>query len=218
MQAPVEMPDGTLQQRDRGTPQGGVISPLLANIYLHHAFDAWMSSQHPDIGFERYADDIVVHCSTEAQAKYLKEAVDERLSRCKLTLHPEKTKIVYCKDRNRKREYPHESFDFLGYTFRPRLAKDRWGRHFVSFIPAISGKAVKRINQVVRKWQIGRRTGSSLELLAKEYNPTIRGWLSYYGRFYKSAMYPVLRGLNRRLVRWVGNTGGTVISGERHAG
>jgi len=203
LKAPVEMPDGTLSKRDKGTPQGGVISPLLANIYLHHAFDAWMAREHSGIAFERYADDIVVHCRTEREAIALRKAIEARLEKCKLTVHPEKTKIVYCKDRNRKRSYPHESFDFLGYTFRPRLAKDRWGRHFVSFIPAISGKAVKGINQVVRDWRIGRRTGSSVEALARDYNPIIRGWITYYGRYYKSAMYPVLNALNRRLVRWV---------------
>jgi RNA-directed DNA polymerase len=202
LKAPVVMPDGTLVERDRGTPQGGVISPLLANIYLHHAFDTWMSREKPEIAFERYADDIVVHCKTEREAVELRKAVKERLERCKLQMHPVKTKIVYCKDRNRRRSYPEESFDFLGYTFRPRLAKDRWGRCFVSFLPGISAKSVKRINQTIRDWRIGSRTGSCLEDLARQYNPVIRGWMNYYGKYYKSAMYPVMQRLNRRLVRW----------------
>ena len=202
LKAPVLMPDGTREERAKGTPQGGVISPLLANIYLHHAFDAWMAREHPHIEFERYADDIVAHCKTEREAVELKAAVEERLRKCKLELHPEKTKIVYCKNQNRGGGSPHESFDFLGYTFRPREAKNRWGVDFVSFLPGISGKAEKRICETVGSWRIGRRTERSLEEIASEYNSIIRGWINYYGQYYKTAMRPVLQHLNRRLVRW----------------
>jgi RNA-directed DNA polymerase len=202
LKAPALMPDGERKERDKGTPQGGVISPLLANIYLHHAFDAWMAREYPRIEFERYADDIVAHCWTEREAVELKAAVEERLGKCKLEMHPEKTKIVYCKDQNRRGGYPHESFDFLGYTFRPRQAKDRLGRSFVGFLPGIAGKAKKRICETVRRWGIGRRTDRSLDELASEYNSTIRGWVNYYGTYYKSAMYRVLDNLNRWLVRW----------------
>jgi group II intron reverse transcriptase/maturase len=200
--APVEMSDGTQEERTKGTPQGGVVSPLLANIYLHHALDVWMTRKYHHIAFERYADDIVAHCRTEREAIELKAAVEDRLRKCKLELHPEKTKIVYCKTQNRGGGYPHESFDFLGYAFRPREAKDRWGKSFVSFLPGISGKAAKRIYKTVRSWQIGRRTERSLEEIASEYNSIIRGWINYYGNYYKSAMRPVFQHLNRRLVRW----------------
>lgn len=200
--APVEMPDRESKERYKGTPQGGVISPLLANIYLHHAFDAWMAREKPQIAFERYADDIVAHCRTEREAVELKAAVEDRLRKSKLELHPEKTKIVFCKNQNRRGAYPNESFDFLGYTFRPRLAMNRLGACFVSFLPAISGKAEKRICGVVRSWHIGRRTEEGLEEIAREYNSIIRGWINYYGKYYKSALYPMLGNINRRLVRW----------------
>jgi hypothetical protein len=162
-----------------------------------------MARECPDIPFERYADDIVAHCRTEREAIELKAAVEERLRKCKLELHPEKTRIVYCKDQNRGGGYPYESFDFLGYTFRPRLAKNRRGQRFVSFQPGMSGKAEKRIHETVREWGIGRRTDRRLEELAREYNSVIRGWINYYGQYGKAAMRPVLQHLNGRLARWV---------------
>ena len=147
LKAPAQQPDGTLVQRDRGTPQGGVISPLLANLFLHYAFDDWMRRNHPEVAFERYADDILVHCKTETEAKDLKTAIGERLGQCKLELHSEKTKTVYCKDDSRRGSYTNEKFDFLGFTFRPRLTKSRWGKFFVNFSPAISNEAAKSIQE-----------------------------------------------------------------------
>ena len=203
LKASAQLEDGTLAPRGKGTPQGGVASPLLANIFLHHAFDSWMAGNHPHCPFERYADDVVVHCRSEAQAHFIRRKIEERLKACKLEAHPQKTKIVYCKDSNRRENRNHVSFDFLGYTFRPRPSLNRHREYFVSFAPAVSGKAAKAIVAEIRRWQIHRKSGTSLEGLSRTYNPKIRGWVNYYGRYYKSALYPVFSRLNRRLVRWV---------------
>ena len=200
--APAEQQDGTLQARDKGTPQGGVISPLLANLFLHYAFDAWMRRNHPGVPFERYADDIVVHCKSEGQAKRVKEAIKERLAWCRLETHPEKTKIVYCKDGKRKGEYASEKFDFLGYTFRARGSMDRWGRHTINFCSAVSNRAAKGMADTIRSWGIQRRSDKTLRDISHMFNPIVRGWVNYYGSFYKSALYPTFRILNRVLARW----------------
>jgi group II intron reverse transcriptase/maturase len=197
------MPDGTRVERTRGTPQGGVVSPLLANLFLHYAFDAWMVREFPRVSFERYADDAVVHCVSEAQAKYVLEAIRRRLAHCGLELHPTKTRIVYCKDADRREEYEHVAFDFLGYTFQPRRAKNRWGRYFVSFLPAMSAKAAKSVRETIRGWGMSsHRTNQSLEDLARLMDPIVRGWMNYYGRFYRSKCVQVLRYLNEQLVAW----------------
>ena len=200
--APVAMPDGDIQERDLGTPQGGVISPLLANLFLHYAFDMWMAREFPDIPFARYADDCVCHCQSERQSKYLRYALERRLAECGLTLHPAKTKIVYCQDSGRRGEYSNTSFDFLGYTFCPRRSRNRWGKFFVSFSPAISNKAKKSIRQTVRGWKLHLRSDKSLVDLSRMFDATIRGWISYYGAFYKSALRLVLCCIDRRLVLW----------------
>ncbi len=200
--APVQMADGSLIARQRGTPQGGVVSPLLANLFLHYAFDLWMRRNHRDILFERYADDAICHCRSEAQAKTLRASLERRFAECGLTLHPEKTKIVYCKDEDRRRDYPNQKFDFLGYTFRPRLARRRGGKIGVSFSPAASDKALKAIRQTVRGWSLHNRSDKSLDDLARMFNSHIRGWINYYGRYYKSALYPTLRHIDRTLARW----------------
>jgi RNA-directed DNA polymerase len=203
LKAPAQLADGTTVPRDKGTPQGGVASPLLANIFLHHAFDMWMAEHHPNIPFERYADDVVVHCTSKAQAHFIRQKIVERLKACKLEAHPDKTKIVYCRDSNRTGDHAHVSFDFLGYTFRPRPAVNRRGEFFVSFVPGVSGKAAKSIVATVRQWQLHQKSDKSLEDLSRIYNRVIRGWVNYYGKYYKSALYPVFSCLNRRLVRWV---------------
>jgi RNA-directed DNA polymerase len=202
LKAPIQLEDGTLTSRDRGTPQGSVISPLLANIFMHHAFDNWMQENHPYAPFERYADDALVHCKSEQQAKFMLAAISKRLGQCRLELHPEKTRIVYCKDELRKRSYEHERFDFLGFTFRPRLSKNKKGKHFVNFSPAISDKAGKEISRTIRSWQLHLRSDKSLEDLARMFNAQVQGWINYYGRFYKSAMYPMLRHIEMFLIRW----------------
>jgi RNA-directed DNA polymerase len=200
--APLEKQDGTLVQRDRGTPQGSAISPLLANLFLHYAFDRWMARKFPGCPFERYADDGVVHCRSEAEARHVLASLSERMAEVGLELHPVKTKIVYCKDADRKGSHEHEQFDFLGYTFRPRLSKNKYGKHFVNFTPAVSGAARKRIGQEIRSWHIARRSDKSLTDLARMFNPIVQGWLNYYGRYYKSMLLLVLRRLNERLARW----------------
>jgi RNA-directed DNA polymerase len=201
--APIQREDGTLTARPTGTPQGGVVSPLLANIFLHLAFDIWMKQTFPQMPFERYADDILVHCRTREQAERVRQAVQERLARCKLEVHPNKTQIVYCQDSNRRASYPETSFDFLSFTFHPRRARDRRGAYFVSFSPAVSRAAAKRIRQEMRRsWRLPRRTDKALPDLAHMFNPVIRGWIGYFGRYHKSALYPVFQHLNLTLSWW----------------
>lgn len=203
LQAPVRMPDGTLASREKGTPQGAVVSPILANLFLHYTFDRWMQEHYPELPFERYADDIVCHCRSEAQARALREVLEARFEACKLELHPQKTKIVYCKDANRRGKYPNQQFDFLGYTFRPRSAKNRNGELFVSFAPAVSDKAAKSLRQRIRRWRLHRRNDLALEDLAQWTRPVLAGWVRYYGRFHPSVLCGALRTLDKFLVRWV---------------
>jgi group II intron reverse transcriptase/maturase len=202
LKAPVQMPDGEVQVRTRGTPQGGVVSPILANLFLHYAFDKWMQRHHADIPFERYADDAVCHCHSLARAQMLVDQLRDRFAQCGLELHPQKTRVVYCKDADRRGDYPDTSFDFLGFTFRPRLSKNRHGKTFVNFSPAVSAKAAKSIRQEVRSWNLQTRSDKALDDLARMFNATIRGWVNYYGAFYKSALYPTLRQIDRKLVLW----------------
>jgi RNA-directed DNA polymerase len=202
LKAPLQKRDGTLVARDRGTPQGSAISPLLANLFLHYAFDTWMTKQFPGCPFERYADDAVVHCKSEDEARRVLASLTERMTQVGLELHPEKTRIVYCKDSDRRGSSEFEKFTFLGYTFRPRLSKNKFGKHFVNFTPAVSDDARKAISREIRSWHITRRSDKSLSDLARMFNPIVTGWISYYGRFYKSWLYPVLRHINDGLVRW----------------
>jgi group II intron reverse transcriptase/maturase len=204
LRAPVQHEDGRLEERTKGSPQGSVISPLLSNLFMHYAFDEWLRRNHPSIQFARYADDAVVHARSQKEAETLLEALRARLAECGLELHPEKTKIVYCKDDDRRGTHEHTTFDFLGYTFRPRRAKNRKGKLFISFLPGVSNKAGKSIRATIRSWRLGAtRNNQSLEELAKFVNPFVRGWVNYYGRFYKSALTPVLRELERSLAYWV---------------
>jgi len=203
LKAPMQMPDGTLVQRTKGTPQGGVVSPVLANLFLHYAFDLWMGRMFPGVLWCRYADDGLVHCRTEQQAQAIKAALTARFAECGLELHPDKTRIVYCKDGSRKGRYPNTQFDFLGYTFRPRAVKNRKRNSmFVSFTPAVSSRALKAMRQETRRRRFRNRSDLSLEDISRVYNPVLRGWLEYYGRFCPSAMYPVLRHFNKTLVAW----------------
>ncbi len=201
--APLQREDGSLVARDRGSPQGSAISPLLANLFMHYAFDAWMARTFPAVRFERYCDDAVVHCRTEAEAHRVREAIAVRLAECGgLQLHPDKTRIVYCRDGKRRGPYGHTSFTFLGYTFRSRKVRAKDGSYFFSLNPAVSDQAAKRIRAQIRSWRLHLRSGSTLQDLAREINPVVRGWINYYGRFYKSELYPSLNGINRYLVRW----------------
>jgi RNA-directed DNA polymerase len=202
LQAPAQLEDGTIVKRERGTPQGGVISPLLANLFLHYAFDEWMKSTCPHIPFERYADDVIAHCKTKAQAEWLRAALKKRLAECGLKLHPEKTRIVYCKDDDRQGNYLNEKFDFLGFTFQPRRSKNRWGKYFINFSPAVSSKAATAMRRTMRRWRLHLRSDKSLDDLSRMFNPILRGWINYYGSYYKSALYLVFKTLNRTLARW----------------
>nr|WP_166155283.1 group II intron reverse transcriptase/maturase [Neochlamydia sp. AcF84]NGY94823.1 putative uncharacterized protein YkfC [Neochlamydia sp. AcF84] len=202
LKAPEQDADGKLIKRDRGTPQGGVISPLLANLFLHYALDEWMRKFYPGNPFERYADDLVVHCQTEAEANEIKKAIAERLAQCKLELHPVKTKIVYCKDDQRRKRYLNEKFDFLGYTFRARRSKNRYGKHFINFSPAVSNKAKKAITSTMRSWKMHLSSDKKIVDLSRMFNPMIRGWINYYGKYYKSELYQIFNVANRTLARW----------------
>jgi RNA-directed DNA polymerase len=202
LQAPVCMPDGTLVNREKGTPQGSVVSSILANLFLHYAFDTWMRKEFPACPFERYADDAIIHCSSETQTRQLLDMLRQRFAECRLELHPQKTRIVYCKDANRQCNYPELQFDFLGYTFRPRGAMNRSGKMFVSFIPAVSAKATKAMQSVLRQWKLSHRGDLDLEDLVQWLQPVVQGWVNYYGRFCPSHLYRALRMVDELLVRW----------------
>lgn len=201
LKAPMQMPDGTLVARERGTPQGSPISPLLANVFMTYAFDMWMIREHPGAPFERFADDIVVHCDTEMQARRLWIEIAKRLKTVGLESHPEKTKVVYCKDANRPGDSEHTSFDFLGYAFRGRLARGPRG-YFMSFAPAIAPTARKAISHTIRAWHLRRRTTEDLSSLAREINPQVSGWIGYYGAFYRSELHFLAFRIDQHLVRW----------------
>ncbi len=203
MTAPLLDDDGSLVPRDRGTPQGGVISPLLANLFLHYTLDVWMRRELRGVPFARYADDAVVHCKSEAQAKLVLQKLDLRLRECGLQLHPEKTRIVYCADVNRRGTYPVIQFTFLGYTFRPRKAVDKYGRVYVNFSPAVSRAALTAMRQKVRSWHIQLKSDKGLGDLSNMFNRVLHGWKNYYGRFYPSALKPLWRSVNDYLVRWL---------------
>jgi RNA-directed DNA polymerase len=203
LQAPLRLTDGTLQKRDRGTPQGSAVSPVLANLFLHYAFDLWVVREFPSVTFERYVDDAVVHCESEAQAHEVVAALAERMEQVGLRLHPDKTKIVYCQDGKRRGSYEHTSFTFLGFTFRQRKVRDKSGRQFSSVNPAISKDALKRLGEEVRSWRLHIQTGRTFAQLARAINPIVRGWMQYYGAFYRSEMYQLLTRINAYLVRWI---------------
>ncbi|HCU51802.1 MAG TPA: group II intron reverse transcriptase/maturase, partial [Micromonosporaceae bacterium] len=202
LKAPIRQPDGTLLARDRGTPQGSSISPVLANLFMHYAFDMWLARTFPAVTFERYCDDAVIHCKSLEQARLVRDALGKRLADVGLELHPDKTRLVYCKDADRRGIFEHTSFTFLGYTFRPRLSRSKHGKNFVNFLPAISKDAVKAIGREIRSWHIARRSDKSLNDLARMFNSIVYGWINYFGRFYKSMLYPVLRRINEHLMRW----------------
>ena len=201
--APLQRADGTLVERTKGTPQGGVVSPVLANLFMHYVFDVWMARAFPGVPWCRYADDGLVHCRTEAEAHAIKAALQTRLVACSLEMHPEKTHIAYCKDANRKGKYPITKFDFLGYTFRGRTVKHRNSSTlFVSFSPAVSAKALKSMRERTRKLNFRNQSALSLQDISRLHNPVLRGWVAYYGRFYPSALSPMFRHFNQTLVSW----------------
>jgi RNA-directed DNA polymerase len=201
--APLQRPDGTLAQRTKGTPQGSAVSPILANLFMHYAFDAWMAREFAGCPFERYADDIVVDCTSRRQAEYVLAAIATRLSEVGLALHPNKTRVVYCKDGKRRDRHEHTSFTFLGYAFRAREARQKGGgASFTAFLPAISPEALKAKSQRLRTLRIHRSTTLSLDEMAAWLNPIVAGWMHYYGRFYRSQLHPLLWRVNTYLRRW----------------
>jgi len=202
LNAPVETQEGLLK-RGKGTPQGGVISPLLANLYLHYALDKWLRIHYSRVSFERYADDIVIHCRYRKEAERLLSAIRSRLSDCGLQAHPEKTRIVYCKRSGREGDYDKVSFDFLGYTFKPRGTRGRDGRRFLGFNPGVSNKAVQRMNSEIKSMRVQFNCAPNMEAIAQMLNPKIRGWINYYGKFRKSDLQRLWELINNRLIQWI---------------
>jgi RNA-directed DNA polymerase len=200
--APMQGKNGTLTVRTVGTPQGGPLSPVLANLFLHYALDHWLTVHHPDIPFCRYADDGILHCRSEVEANLLCEQLAARLRDCGLEMHPEKTRVVYCKDSKRMGTHDHVAFDFLGYTFRPRRIGDRHGRVRTGFTPAVSRQSMKAMRQSMRRWHLPLRSELSLDDLARMTAPRVRGWIAYYCRFRGSEFQPVADHLDRIIVRW----------------
>jgi group II intron reverse transcriptase/maturase len=201
LKAPMLMPDGTLTNRTKGTPQGGPISPLIANVFLHYGFDTWLTREFPGIGFERFADDVVVHCVTERQAHKVRQAIGRRFADIGLQLHPDKTRIVYCKDDRRRLDYDQVTFTFCGYAFRPRKTFVR-GKPRTGFLPAVAPGKLTDMSRKVASWRLHRRTTGNLTDLAAEVNPVLRGWLNYFTVFYPSAVNPIGKRIDRHLMRW----------------
>ena len=203
LKAPMETPEGVLIERTKGTPQGGVVSPLLANLFLHYAFDRWVSENLPGVPFCRYSDDGVLHCKSKAQAEMVIQKLGNRFRECGLELHPDKTQIVYCWDSNRKEEHPVNQFTFLGFTFCSRGAKKKDGTYFMGFLPGVSRDALRHMRQTIRRWKLQLKNSLELEDLSEKFNPILRGWQNYYTRFYGSAMSPVWQHVNYYLVHWM---------------
>lgn len=203
LKAPMQMEDGLLLTRVKGTPQGGIISPILANLFLHYAFDAWVRRELPNMPFCRYADDGLLHCVSHSQAKYAFSRISQRFKECGLEIHPDKSRIVYCINANSKEKHENISFDFLGYTFMPRSSVNRQGRVYTGFLPAISKSSKKEICRRIRSWHLQLKSEHTLEGLADLFNPEIRGWFNYYGKFYPSALRDIGDNLNDYLLRWV---------------
>ena len=203
LKAPMEDESGTLVARTRGTPQGGVVSPLLANLFLHYVLDMWITQNMRSVRICRYADDGVIHCKSQEQANWVMRKVKARLVECGLEMHPEKSRVVYCQDINRQERHPVTQFTFLGFCFRPRKAVDKYGRIFVNFSPAVSREALKIMRQKVRSWHLQLKNDKSLEDLSRMFNPVLRGWANYFGRFHASAMVSLWKNVNEYLSRWL---------------
>jgi len=189
--------------KDQGSSPSSAIGPVLANLCLHYAMDEWMRRKYPQCPFERYADDSVIHCRTEAEATKVKEALAERLKVCGLEMNAEKTKIVYCKDSNREGAYLNIGFDFLGYTFKPRMAKNSIrGVWFTNWLPTASNKSLTSMRRKMKEWAMLKTAGCQVEDIAKEINPVRKAWIGYYGKFYKAKLMKFMNEINLRIVKW----------------
>ena len=205
LKTPFATKEGILTERKSGTPQGGVISPVLANIFLHYAFDVWMERNYPIAPFARYADDAIIHCKSENEAKEIKEALNQRMKQCKLELHPDKTRIVYCKDEDRTEDYPITQFDFLGYTYKAVYIKCKDGKLRNNFIASASQKACKNLRDKIKELKLHKMSGSSINIIAKSINPIVRGWINYFGKYNVSALKYTIKCIESRIVRWAMN-------------
>ena len=205
LKTPFATKEGMLTERKSGTPQGGVISPVLANIFLHYAFDVWMERNYPIAPFARYADDAIIHCKSEKEAKEIKEALNQRMKQCKLELHPDKTRIVYCKDEDRTEDYPITQFDFLGYTYKAVYIKCKDGKLRNNFIASASQKACKNLRDKIKELKLHKMSGSSINIIAKSINPIVRGWINYFGKYNVSALKYTIKCIESRIVRWAMN-------------
>ena len=205
LKTPFATKEGILTERKSGTPQGGVISPVLANIFLHYAFDVWMERNYPIAPFARYADDAIIHCKSEKEAKEIKEALNQRMKQCKLELHPDKTRIVYCKDEDRTEDYPITQFDFLGYTYKAVYIKCKDGKLRNNFIASASQKACKNLRDKIKELKLHKMSGSSINIIAKSINPIVRGWINYFGKYNVSALKYTIKCIESRIVRWAMN-------------
>jgi RNA-directed DNA polymerase len=206
LEAPIEDEDGNKRSRNgKGTPQGGVISPLLANLFLHYALDKWLTIKYPHLRFVRYADDAIIHCNNQAEAERVLKAIKQRMLDCGLEVNERKSKIAYCKNGNRKGSYKVVKFDLLGFTFQPRPTSTKSGQMFLGFNCAISTKSKKRITEEFFKSNFHTWTGSDITRIAEEFNPRIRGWINYYGKFRKFSLMKIFRIFHHRLMRWAVN-------------
>jgi len=207
LEMPIQTKTGELvEKQGKGTPQGGVISPLLSNLFLHYVLDKWLSIKYPEVSFVRYADDAIIHCRTKTEAEAVLRAITQRVQECSLELHEKKTKIVYCKDYRRKGKFSNVQFDFLGFSFQPRTIKSKInGQLFLGFDLAISRTSRNKIIEAIRETNFHRWTTAKVERIAEKLNPQIAGWLNYYGKYRRWELSGIFRRLHWRLAKWLLN-------------